>query len=512
MNRVVDVRRAALAALKRSSARAALLAGRCPCASSALARARSARPARFRPRPAGRRQRGGALRPPRSRRQRGALLWRILAARPPAPARSLVGLSMRRPDLRLRRQRCACGSAPVCRSVAIACQPAARQLGLARQRLLLRRAPRRVRALALDVARDRGEPVLDSGGRRQCGRARSASPRATAASSRSPVRRVLRLGQRRQAASLRLISRFGLGARRAPRAASLRRAPAVARRGSAAARLSFGLGGRRGRLLPRSTRCAGARARPRGRRGGSSGQARCAAPVGASAAATKPSQRQTSPSRRHQPLAGLEQRQQAQRRLSRCDDADLRQPARQLGRRLDMLAERLDAVRQRRIARIDRRAAPSASARGGRRGASRSSPSAAPSAASKPWSTVSCVEQRRPQVLGVDVRAAWPASCASVSRRCAAAPASASGPRAASAAWRAAECAASARSAAASASATSACGCLGRGASVGSSAASRALRSARARSRSTRRFRLPGGRSGRRARGRPVPARWRSRG
>ena len=52
---------------------------------------------------------------------------------------------------------------------------------------------------------------------------------------------------------------------------------------------------------------------------------------------------------RHQPLAGLELRHQLRAALSR-DDADLRQTARQLDRRLDMRGERLDALRQRGIA------------------------------------------------------------------------------------------------------------------------------------------------------------------
>ena len=51
---------------------------------------------------------------------------------------------------------------------------------------------------------------------------------------------------------------------------------------------------------------------------------------------------------RHQPLAGLQLRYQFRAALL-GDDADLREAARQFGRRLDMGGERLDAVGQRRI-------------------------------------------------------------------------------------------------------------------------------------------------------------------
>ena len=61
---------------------------------------------------------------------------------------------------------------------------------------------------------------------------------------------------------------------------------------------------------------------------------------------------------RNQPLAGLEQRRRGAAPSRALDHADLRQPARQLGRRLDVARERLDAVRQRRIGRIDRGAGP----------------------------------------------------------------------------------------------------------------------------------------------------------
>ena len=84
---------------------------------------------------------------------------------------------------------------------------------------------------------------------------------------------------------------------------------------------------------------------------------RRAAPVGALAATEKPSQRHRSPSRETSRWPGLSSCDEA-RRVGALDHADLREPARELGRRLDVLRERLDAVRQRRIGRIDRGAGP----------------------------------------------------------------------------------------------------------------------------------------------------------
>ena len=92
----------------------------------------------------------------------------------------------------------------------------------------------------------------------------------------------------------------------------------------------------------------------------------------------------------------------------------------------------------------------------GSTGASRSSPSAAPSAASKPFSTVS-----RSIAGGHSFFASTSISLASAFASASSRPtrrsASASGPRATSSPWRAAECAASVRSAAASAAVTALC-------------------------------------------------------
>ena len=82
---------------------------------------------------------------------------------------------------------------------------------------------------------------------------------------------------------------------------------------------------------------------------------------------------------RHQPLAGLQLRHQFRAALLR-HDADLRETARQFGRRLDMGGERL----RRRRAAPDRRSSHPALVQRigaeGSTGASRSSPSTAPSA------------------------------------------------------------------------------------------------------------------------------------
>src|SRR5262249_16277586 len=60
---------------------------------------------------------------------------------------------------------------------------------------------------------------------------------------------------------------------------------------------------------------------------------------------------------RYQALAWLEHRREA-RGMFALDHSDLRQPSRQLFRRLDVIAERLDAIRQRRIGGIDGRPGP----------------------------------------------------------------------------------------------------------------------------------------------------------
>jgi hypothetical protein len=60
---------------------------------------------------------------------------------------------------------------------------------------------------------------------------------------------------------------------------------------------------------------------------------------------------------RDEPLTGLEQRHQPRSVVAR-NDSDLLEPARQLGRRLDVVRQRLDAIRQGGIGRIDRDAGP----------------------------------------------------------------------------------------------------------------------------------------------------------
>src|SRR5262249_3093877 len=59
----------------------------------------------------------------------------------------------------------------------------------------------------------------------------------------------------------------------------------------------------------------------------------------------------------HQPLPGLELRRQA-RPVAALDDADLREPPRQLGWRAYKAGKRLRAIWQNRIGRIDLRAGP----------------------------------------------------------------------------------------------------------------------------------------------------------
>ena len=82
---------------------------------------------------------------------------------------------------------------------------------------------------------------------------------------------------------------------------------------------------------------------------------------------------------RHQPLAGLQLRHQFRAALLR-HDADLRQTARQFGRRLDMGGKRFDAGGQRRIVEARTPALVQRIGADGSTGASRSSPSTAPSA------------------------------------------------------------------------------------------------------------------------------------
>ena len=155
---------------------------------------------------------------------------------------------------------------------------------------------------------------------------------------------------------------------------------------------------------------------------------RRAAPVGALAATEKPSQRQRSPSRETSRWPGLEQRQRRAASVA-LDHADLREPAREFRRRLNMIGERLDALRQRRIGGIDVGARPAH----GRRRIDRSFEIVAERGAERGLVALldgEIIDHGRPEILGVDMQEAWPSVLASVSRRCARRSASASGTRA----------------------------------------------------------------------------------
>ena len=180
-----------------------------------------------------------------------------------------------------------------------------------------------------------------------------------------------------------------------------------------------------------------------------------AAPVGACAAAAKPSQRQIVAFARHQPLAGLEQCRKL-RPGGAIDDADLRQTAGELRRRLNILRQRRDAVGELWIGWIDGRAGPMhwrrvhRAAHRDRRRARRPAPSR--NHCRRPAS-----RSTGGQRFLLSTANSLPMVLASVSSRCTPRSAVASGSRVASISARAWVCATSAPRAAASASASAAC-------------------------------------------------------
>ncbi len=300
------------------------------------------------------------------------------------PARSVLASSTRASSVAIWEAAPSCALAPALRVGGDGGEPAAGNLRFARERLRFRAHLGEPRALAFDLAAHGGEPGLDLGGRRQrgervarlrCGRRR---PRRGSRSIASSPRRARRAAPR--CGSPRVRPRHG---DRAPTSASCCSvAPASAGRG-----LGLGGGCDLG-LRPRSLLPAWSRPRARTACSSASMSARRflparrrAAPVGALAATEKPSQRQRSPSRETSRWPGLSSGVEARRILAR-DDADLRQPARQLLRRLDV-ARRALRRPSGSAGSVGSMAAPAQRiGADGSIGASRSSPSAAPSAAS----------------------------------------------------------------------------------------------------------------------------------
>ena len=181
---------------------------------------------------------------------------------------------------------------------------------------------------------------------------------------------------------------------------------------------------RRARLRPPARAASASRSRSPRRFFSAS---RRAAGVGASAAATKPSQRHRSPSREtsrwptsrsaHQALA-----------VGAGDDADLGEAARQRRRRGDAGGERLDAVGQRRVGADAGRAATSAPApprRSARRDRRRAPPRAPPRSRARRVIASTTGGNSRPDIAPKRLASVR----ASVSSACAARSASASGPR-----------------------------------------------------------------------------------
>ena len=268
------------------------------------------------------------------------------------------------------------------RSAAIAARRLRAQLGLARERLRFAARFRQHRALGRDLAARFRQLIFQLGRRGE----------------RLDRLRGVVLGGERLVAACREAD-LGFGERREPRGQAVRlalgRRVRVARRvglrlrlAPRIARLALGrdrrreLGFRRldGAALARPHRCARGRAPHRDRRGGSS--PRAAAPP-RSAHSRRPQSRPSATGRlRARPAAGRACSCAASVAPERAiDHADLRQPARQLGRRRDVARERLGALGERRIAASA--AAPAQRiGEAGSTGASRSSPSAAPSAAS----------------------------------------------------------------------------------------------------------------------------------
>ena len=187
-----------LAPSKRSSARAASSRA-APMASSAARASRSASACAVSA--CGELVGGGA-----ARRFRGLdLADQRACASPRRPRARRRGLRARSWPPRTRVSRVAiCEAAPSLRSLqpsrsaADLHKPPRRELRLARQRLRLGAHLGELRAVGLDLAAHVGELRLDLGGGRQSASARSASPRAVAASSRLAGEPGFRLGQRRE--------------------------------------------------------------------------------------------------------------------------------------------------------------------------------------------------------------------------------------------------------------------------------------------------------------------------
>ena len=400
----------AMSAVRRSRPRAAPRRAPARCAPRPSPRARRARPcrprrARSRPRRGGRRLRAARLRPARSRRSaRGAFRRRLAGA---SSSDGALGLRLA--------VRAAPGSAIWLAAPLLASVP----FGGARSRSRRgawratrprgrapapRRAPRRARRAwrrPRRAIRRAGFPVRAAGAER-LDRLRGVAlgGERLVAARREPH---LRLGERReprgQRGSPRVRRRHAHRAPRRPaRCASRRALRASASAATAAASSASAF--RRCGACPRRrcARCPSSASRSARRFFSAS---RRAAAVGAFEAAAKPSQRHRSPSRETSRWPGLQLRNQLRPERA-IDHADLREPARQLGRRRDMARERLDAVRQRRVGGIRRGAGPA-----DRRGRiDRRIEIVAERGAERGLETLfdrEQVDRRRPQLLGLDI-------------------------------------------------------------------------------------------------------------
>ena len=400
---------------------------RARCRRCAVRRPRAAprrAPARCAPRPSLRARRARPCRPrrARSRRRRGGRRLRAARLRPARPRRSARGAARRTPRARLRarcarsaRRRARCSSAAIwlaaplwrpshsARSAAIAARRLARNSASRASACASPRASASTARLAATSPRDSASWFSSS----------------AADAERLDRLRGVALGGERLVAARRE-PHLGFGERREPRGQPVRLALGggmrIARRVGLRLRLAPRIARfasrprppRRGRLRPLRRRGACPRRRWRAWPSSASRSARRffaarrrAAAVGAFEAAAKPSQRHRSPSGETSRWPGLQLRNQ--RRPERAiDHADLRQPARQLGRRRDMARERLGAVRQSGIARIRRRAGPA-----DRRGRiDRRFEIVAERRAERGLETLfhrEQVDRRRPQLLGLDI-------------------------------------------------------------------------------------------------------------
>ena len=289
------------------------------------------------------------------------------------------------------------------RSASDRLQAAVGEFGLARQRLRFGAHLRGEAAMAVDVGAHGGEPGFGVEARRQFGRApRRRSHARLAASSAVGGEAAVRFGQRRFARGVAVDLALGRGMAFARGVGlALGGAPGIARGGfGGGGGLQLGFGGLQ--RLPLGggidagllqlvldideARAFGEPPRRAGRRMGGGDKAVPAPDVAF---------------QRHQPLAGLELRHQLRAALAR-HDADLRQTARQFGRRLDMGGERLDALGQGRIAFGDAGIGP-AHRRGG---IDRRIEIVAERGAERLLITLGdgdAVDDRRPQVLGLAV-------------------------------------------------------------------------------------------------------------